>query len=547
MTVECMLLKPDNNMYNKVLNDIKRKRKYGFLSDAGYITYLYSGKWTGMDPRFVGRRGYPRIEEVFGVTMGGAKPWDYANINYAYPDYKIWFKYYLNMMKDYKIKDTLFIKMKDEIKKILLKPKYIDVRIVVTNKHHNLNIINKFTNYIKKYLINGSVRIVDKNTDIAMRKYSDITFYIGEILPKFVKLLNTSEINICFTNKIVKHYDLMHIYYTMNKSLKNYHLINNFDLKRLIKLLVQDIKVDINEYLVGDNYTKYSYSWKYIIGVSKNDDLIQKYAKKGYLFEMYNTMILNTYIKKSDVVLDIGANVGTMSIPLSKVCQKIYSFEPFLKTYNILKYNIKKNKCFNIIPINRAVGHTNMQTQLASTVVKVELNKNDKKNFKLIPGQSIDEYIKEEKDINYGGIQLGKDGQKIEMITIDSLNLYKIDIIKVDVEGAENLVFYGLLKSIKKFKPIIIFEKNWQTITKDMKESMNLSSNVINFDIFDYCRKLGYNKLIESDREYFILIPSHRKQLINDKMVKFIKVNKLNLETKYSKGYQLYRFIKPKW
>ena len=49
----------------------------------------------------------------------------------------------------------------------------------------------------------------------------------------------------------------------------------------------------------------------------------------------------------------------------------------------------------------------------------------------------------------------------VELITIDSLNLDKLDFIKIDVEGYEPLVIEGGINTIKKYKPIITLE-SWK-------------------------------------------------------------------------------------
>jgi hypothetical protein len=38
--------------------------------------------------------------------------------------------------------------------------------------------------------------------------------------------------------------------------------------------------------------------------------------------------------------------------------------------------------------------------------------------------------------------------------------LNRLDFIKIDVEGAEHLVFRGALKTLKRLRPAIIFERN---------------------------------------------------------------------------------------
>lgn len=59
-------------------------------------------------------------------------------------------------------------------------------------------------------------------------------------------------------------------------------------------------------------------------------------------------------LTKNDVVLDIGANIGAVSIPLSKKVKWVYAIEPIF-TDHLLK-NIEMNNCKNITVIPYGLG-----------------------------------------------------------------------------------------------------------------------------------------------------------------------------------------------
>jgi FkbM family methyltransferase len=291
------------------------------------------------------------------------------------------------------------------------------------------------------------------------------------------------------------------------------------------------------EFKVGDNYTKYPYSWTYYMSAYNNDTITRNKFKQGYMFGMKNSMVLNSFINKGDIVLDIGANLGAMTVPLSKMVGDkgiIHAFEPFKKTFELLKHNVNRNKCHNVILYNNAVGHANTTTTLSDTIHDTTAD------YKIVKKK-----ISQDDKFNYGAIQLGLKGQKVKMITIDSLDLDRLDIMKVDVEGGEPLVFYGAMKSIAKFKPIILFEYNFQKVSEDMKKSMNLTDEIANFDIINYCAKLGYDTIYKTDREDFMIVPPNRKRVIADKMVQFRKIDRINLPG--SNKFKLFGLIKIKW
>jgi hypothetical protein len=63
---------------------------------------------------------------------------------------------------------------------------------------------------------------------------------------------------------------------------------------------------------------------------------------------------------------------------------------------------------------------------------------------------------------NYGGLQLGgrQAGEKVRVSTVDSLELPRCDMIKVDVEGMELQVLQGAVATIGRCRPILYVEND---------------------------------------------------------------------------------------
>ncbi|BFU59512.1 MULTISPECIES: FkbM family methyltransferase [Rodentibacter] len=71
---------------------------------------------------------------------------------------------------------------------------------------------------------------------------------------------------------------------------------------------------------------------------------------------------------------------------------------------------------------------------------------------------------------NIGQIVDYQKTQKVPLISIDSLQLERIDFIKIDVEGMELSVLTGALESIKRHKPIMTIE----ILKSNQQEIINL-------------------------------------------------------------------------
>jgi FkbM family methyltransferase len=164
--------------------------------------------------------------------------------------------------------------------------------------------------------------------------------------------------------------------------------------------------------------------------------------------------IINQIIKKGDVILDIGANIGLMTIPFSKMVGqngKVMSYEPQPEIYRILCGNIAINNLTNVYAHNLAVGDNNNPL----FIPKIDYGKSN----------------------NFGGISLQNSGEtKINQIKIDDLSLDKLNFMKIDVESMELNVLNGSYYTIKKHRPVIYVENDRKENSPDLLEFL-LSEN----------------------------------------------------------------------
>ncbi|MBO4491312.1 MAG: FkbM family methyltransferase [Lentisphaeria bacterium] len=138
---------------------------------------------------------------------------------------------------------------------------------------------------------------------------------------------------------------------------------------------------------------------------------------------------VRSYLKEGMVYVDIGANIGNHTVFFSKICKakQIYSFEPQKEIFRILQKNTELNHCEGVTLSNFALGC--------------------KKGM-----LSINNFDPE----NWGGTSfIPDDNGNTPVETFDSLNIGKVDFIKIDVEGAETDVLLGAEKTISRDNPIV--------------------------------------------------------------------------------------------
>lgn len=190
------------------------------------------------------------------------------------------------------------------------------------------------------------------------------------------------------------------------------------------------------------------------IPTDNSEDVIFNTIKAGKVFEPEIVQSLQKFVRPNSIGIDVGANVGQMSILLSEKIGpsgRIISIEadPFIFSY--LAQNVKLNKRENITLLNLAAYETSGQF--------LSYPKPDFKRFK-----------------SYGsyGISLeSKDLRRVLTLAIDDLHIQSdVCFIKVDTQGSDLHVLRGAEKTIRKYKPAVLFEFEEQ-FQNEFKTSWN--------------------------------------------------------------------------
>lgn len=148
-----------------------------------------------------------------------------------------------------------------------------------------------------------------------------------------------------------------------------------------------------------------------------------------------------SYLKEGDMVIDIGANIGTLTLlsaSLIKEDGKVYAFEPNPRTYKYLVKNIKLNGFKNIETFCMALGDKNSVAELA------DLRADDMN------------YIITDKPENIRTV-------KTKLSKLDDAlpsSLEKINLLKIDTEGYELFVLKGASNVLDKTD--CIYYESWE-------------------------------------------------------------------------------------
>lgn len=213
-------------------------------------------------------------------------------------------------------------------------------------------------------------------------------------------------------------------------------------------------------------------------------------------------------LRPGSTVVDVGANIGSFTIFFAAATGpqgRVYSFEPQRKMFQVLSANAITNGLLNVYPQHVALSFSASSVAMSSQVPDGQA-----------AGDNIHTAEREGKAVNYGGMSLGKGGETVRSATLDSYNLTGVSLIKIDVQGAEQLVVYGARDTIRRNLPVVVYEMAVGFgLSQDMIDSLNVPQAVQAFNISTFLLSLGYQPMPQqpSPEDVFWLPPNHQMLL----------------------------------
>lgn len=176
---------------------------------------------------------------------------------------------------------------------------------------------------------------------------------------------------------------------------------------------------------------------------NRNDTVIGRSIEVyGEYFES-EVRVFRNFATTGDVVLDIGANIGTHTLALARLVGAqglVFAFEPQRIVFQTLCANMAINSLDNVHCINAVVGARADKLNLADPDPRVP------NNFGGVPVAMLS-----------GAPQAAP----VDCVVLDDyLNLDRLKLIKIDVEGMEADVLRGARQTLARFRPIIYVEND---------------------------------------------------------------------------------------
>ena len=190
-------------------------------------------------------------------------------------------------------------------------------------------------------------------------------------------------------------------------------------------------------------------------------------------FEPLETEWLLEHLRPGDHFVDVGANIGYFSVLAAKrvgALGRVSSFEPVPAVRAMLLESLAESRVTDLVHVlpnvvSDAPGRVQLKVQSLA-----EGSRNSGGSH-LLPAQPS------------GSTRAG-DTLEVEAVRLDDLALERVDLLKVDVEGAEPLVFRGARATLERHRPKILFEVNPLQLARVSGSDVR--------QVFAYLDSLGY-------------------------------------------------------
>jgi FkbM family methyltransferase len=173
---------------------------------------------------------------------------------------------------------------------------------------------------------------------------------------------------------------------------------------------------------------------------------------------MSDEHFFRSYLRPGDVVIDVGANIGDLTLQASFAVGQsgtVIAIEAHPRIFQYLDGNVKLNHATNVLLYNCAVG-------------------NDDGTIYFSDGRMDD----------MNAVVNGDNGIPISLCRLDNLPIEAstVELLKVDVEGFEKFVFEGAERTLQKTK--CIYFESWD----QQYRRYGYSSN----ELFAYLHRCGF-------------------------------------------------------
>ena len=148
---------------------------------------------------------------------------------------------------------------------------------------------------------------------------------------------------------------------------------------------------------------------------------------------------ISKFIDNQSSILIVGAHIGSLAIPIAKMCSEVVAIEANPNNFKLLQTNIEMNNTSNIITHNIAASER-------EEIIQFQLNTVNSGGSKRVPINNHYMYT--------------YDNPEIIDVSAYSLDTYLtnnyFDLVLIDIEGSEYFAMQGMTNILSKTKTLIV-------------------------------------------------------------------------------------------
>jgi len=173
---------------------------------------------------------------------------------------------------------------------------------------------------------------------------------------------------------------------------------------------------------------------------NRNDQYIGRSIEQYGEYSALEMKLFGQICTAGSVVIEVGANIGTHTVGIARLVGpkgRVLAFEPQRLPFQTLCANVALNSLDNVDCFWAAVSSQD--------------------GFINVPD------LNPREEYNFGAVTLlnSEVGRRVTCLTLDQyVNLPKVDLVKIDVEGMEAEVLRGGERLLKRFKPVLYVEND---------------------------------------------------------------------------------------
>ena len=174
------------------------------------------------------------------------------------------------------------------------------------------------------------------------------------------------------------------------------------------------------------------------VALDRVDQSVSAPIIRDGFWELHVERVLRKYLVPGSVFVDIGANVGwhtALASALVGADGLVYAIEPNPENARLIAHTIQRNQLANVhllpLALGQSIGFAAFRSAIGSNGGFLGREESD----------SIDPNV-----------------TIVPTIRFDDLDIGRVDVIKIDVEGAEPVVLRGAEEAIARDHPVIVFE-----------------------------------------------------------------------------------------